>query len=115
MASHLLLYPVSDVGEASTGVAVGEVVDPSPEYRVDLFDHLLRRLRSEGAKDCLECLQELRALLHLGGPQREPLAGAVAHAPDVEPQVAKALSPRQVHGSALLFVDLDFKFGQFLP
>ena len=111
---HLLLHPVSDVGEASTGVPVSEVVDPPPEDRVDLLDHPVHRLGTEGAEDHPDPLYQLRALFQLRSPQESPRTAAIADESKVESQEAETLPFLQVHGSALLFVDLDLELGQFL-
>ena len=63
MSPDLLFYPVSDVGETPARVADGEVLDPTPQNRMDLLDHPAHGLRTRGPEDRFELAQQGRPLL----------------------------------------------------
>src|SRR5215831_3921598 len=63
MSTDLLFYPVSDIGETPARVADGEVLDPTPQNRIDLLDHPAYGLRTRGPEDLFELAQQSRPLL----------------------------------------------------
>jgi len=80
-----------------------------------VLNHPLHGLGSVSPEDLSQRLQQRRAFLHLGRVLRSPPARQAADTTEVKPQEPKAFAPSEVDGSALLFVDLDVKFGQLLP
>jgi hypothetical protein len=80
-----------------------------------MLNHPLHRLGSVSPEDLSKRLQQRRAFLHLGRVLRSPSARQAANTTEVEPQEPEAFAAGEVDGSALLFVDLDVKFGQLLP
>jgi hypothetical protein len=61
----LLFHPVLNEAKALAGVSDGEVIHPTPQYRVDQLDHPIHRLGLESPKHLLEFAQQRRAFLHL--------------------------------------------------
>jgi hypothetical protein len=114
MSPHLLLHPVFDETEASTGIADSEVIDPATQRRVDKLHHPIYRLRDEASEDILELTQQGGALLELRRIIRPPFALQAPYAAELKAQESEAFSLRQVNESTLLFVDIDLKFDQFL-
>src|SRR5262249_15630825 len=114
MSSHLLLHPVFDEAETSTGVAKGKVVHPAGQNRVDELHHPPYRLRMEATEPVFELAQQDGALRELGRIIRLPLALQAPYAPQLKAQESEALSFCQVNVPTLLFVDIDMEFGQFL-
>src|SRR4029077_14986528 len=115
MTSDLQLNPSLDQLEASARMSHGKVVHPTPQHRVDQLHHPRHGLRSMPPKDFLEGFHKRRALLQLRRVLRPPHAATAKRATEVEPQKPEALASTEVHHSALVLVDLDFKFGKFLP
>src|SRR5262249_38135260 len=107
MAPDLLFHPVSNEGEALTGVTDREVIHPSTQHRVDLRDHPLHGLRSIAAEHTLELPQQCRSFLELRRVLHTPCAPSTPDAAEVEAQIAEALAAAKVYDSTLLFVDLD--------
>src|SRR3974390_1071340 len=107
MAPNLLLYPVLNEAEALAGVSNREVVHPTAYHRVDQLDQLTDWLRLMAAKYILKYPQQLRALLELWGVIRTPIPATTAHTTKVKAEEAEAFVAAEVHGSTLLFVDLD--------
>src|SRR5437764_9589161 len=70
VAPDLLLYPISDVGEALARVPHREVVDPPPQHWIDQAYHPLNQLRPVSAKYLLELPQQRRPLFELGRVMR---------------------------------------------
>jgi Reverse transcriptase (RNA-dependent DNA polymerase) len=114
MSSHLLLHPVFDIAEASTGVADGKVVHPTAHNRIDELDYPIYRLRDEASENVLEFTQQCGTLLKLGRIIRPPLALQASHAAEFKTQEAEAFSLCQVNLPTLCLVDIDLEFGQFL-
>jgi hypothetical protein len=56
MAPNLLLYPVSDIEGAPTGVAYRKVLDPTAQDRIDLVNHTIQNdTPSQGADIPKQC------------------------------------------------------------
>ena len=63
MAPNLLFYPVSDEGETPTRVAYREVLDPTTQDRIDLFDQPSDWLRTRSPENLFELAEQRRPLL----------------------------------------------------
>ena len=70
MAPDLLLYPIFDVAEALTGVSNREVVNPTPEHRINQAYYPVNWLRPVSAKHLFEPPQKRRPLFKLGRVMR---------------------------------------------
>ncbi|WP_316399180.1 hypothetical protein [Bradyrhizobium sp. 33ap4] len=115
MASDLLLYPVSDVGETFTGIAHREVVYPPSELQIDQAYHPANRLRPVAAKHFLEPPQKRRPLFELGRVIRPHHSAQTAEVAEVESQKAEALASFQVGYAALLIIHFNLQFGELFP
>jgi hypothetical protein len=77
-------------------------------------DHAGDGLGLEAPKDLLERAQQRRPLLQQGRPLWPPAAPPRADAPEGKSQEGKGLPLRQIHETALLFIDLDLEERQLL-
>ena len=91
-----------------------KVVYPSPQYWVDELHYSAYWLGAEAPENNLELAQQLCSLLQLWGVLQSPRPFKTANATKLKAQKPKALSLRQVHDSALLFIDLNLELGQLL-
>jgi len=57
MSPKLLLHPELDIGKAPARVSYGKVVHPTPQNRIDKFDHPSYGLADVFPEDFLELLQ----------------------------------------------------------
>lgn len=92
VAPNLLLHPVSNVGEAPTGMAYGKVVHPATQDGIDPFDQLLHGLRAIASEDQLEFAQQGRSLLRSRRVQRHPSPPLTADAAELKSQKSETLS-----------------------
>ena len=116
MTSDLLLYPVSNEGEALAGVSDGEIIHPAPQDRVDQLNHPIYRLGLKSPEHVLELAQQRRTLFQLWRVMRSPhLPLDATKAAEIESQEAETLPSVQIHDVALLFIDFDLQFGELLP
>src|SRR3954465_8309650 len=105
LAPDLLLYPISDVGEALARVPHRKVVDPPPQHWIDQAYHPLNRLRPVSAKYLLELPQQRRPLFELGRVMRPHHSAKTAEVAEVKPQKAEVLTSFQVDSAALFIID----------
>jgi hypothetical protein len=91
LSSHLLLHPVFDKAEASTGVTNGKVVRPPRKIRLMSCTTRPYRLRVEASEHLFERSQQDSALLELGRIIRLPLALQAPYAPELKAQESEAL------------------------
>jgi hypothetical protein len=54
MSPHLLLHPVFDIAKGLTGMTTRKVVHPTPQDRIDDFNHSPDGLRLEASEDLFE-------------------------------------------------------------
>jgi hypothetical protein len=82
---NLLLHPELNVGKAPARVPYRKVVDPTPQNRIDEFDHPPYGLTDISPEDFLELLQECRPLLQLRLILSPPLSFTAANAAILKP------------------------------
>src|ERR1700730_2389454 len=114
-APDLLLYPISDVGEALARVPHREVVDPPPQHWIDQAYHPLNRLRPVSSKCPPELPQHRWYDVELGRVMRPHRSAQTAEVAEVNPQKAEVLTTFQVDSAALFIIDFDLQFGELLP
>src|SRR6516225_6727814 len=114
MASDLQLHPAFDELKAATRVSDGKIVHPAPQDRIDEGHHRLHGLRSVSPKELAQLAEQRRTLLQLRRVLRAPSPVQAPHAAKVEPEEPEALAPDEIDSPALLLVDLDLEFGEFL-
>jgi hypothetical protein len=83
--SNLLLHPELDVGKAPVRVSYRKVVHPTPQNRIDKFNHPPYGLADISLKDFLKLLQERRPLLQLGHVLSPPLSLTAANPAILKP------------------------------
>ncbi len=116
MSPHLLLHPILDEAEAPARIPDGKVPDSTrAQNRVEECHHPSDRLRLKAAEDLLELLQQLpSASSAWARVARSPPSLATAYSTKLKTQESETFPFAQVYDPALLLVDLDVEFGQFL-
>jgi hypothetical protein len=94
VSPNLLLHPELNVGKALARVPHRKVVHPSPQNRIDEFNHSPYGLADVSPEDFLQLPQECRPLLRLGHKMGPPLSVTASDAAILKSQEAKSLSLR---------------------
>jgi hypothetical protein len=106
MAPNLLFYPVSEIYEAPARMSDREVIHPSPQNRIDLFDQLSDGPGTKASENRLELAQQGRPLFAFRCVQRHPSSPAIPDPTILKTEKPETFSFWKVHRSALLFVHL---------
>src|ERR1035438_2555583 len=102
----LLLYPSFDHREASTRIADPKIVHPTAQDRIDHFNHPSHRLADIASEDLPQFCKQRSSLLQLRRIVRPPHPITAPDATIFKTQEREALSLRQIHHPALVFIDL---------
>src|SRR2546423_15016131 len=83
-----------------------KVIHPTAQHRIDQLHDPIHWLRLVASEHVLELPQQRRSFLELRRVVGTPDAPSTADAAEVKPDETEAFAPTEVHGSALLFIDL---------
>src|SRR5262249_1667820 len=114
MSSYLLLHPVFDKPEASTGLTNRKVLHPAAQDRVDQLDHPLHGLGLKAAEEVFEFAQQRGPLAKLRRIGRPPVPLETHEPAKFKAQKPEAFSFAEFHQPTLLGIHLDLDFGQLL-